>query len=145
MSPENHRICKAIEKLLINEFDEVMEADEVKDLQWCIHVSVELYTFLSTHAQNEYPSSENNDTRYCVDSIRSAIDSIFSIHSVHHVLQNSVPRRLVGTTVQTFASFRTEYIQIFQRLQETGIPSHERLGFLVDLGKMQICFVGLTL
>jgi hypothetical protein len=33
----------------------------------------------------------------------------------------------------------------FAKLQEADLPLHERLGYLIDLGKMQICFVGLSL
>src|ERR1700722_6375808 len=118
--PENiTEITREIVDLFLKDpANSVLEDYHRDHLRACVCVSAEVHVFLCEHERSEYPSSEDNDVRYCIDSMRSVIDNIFSLHGLHHNLEASLPRRLSGKSVEGFASFRSEYMRSFEKLRK---------------------------
>jgi hypothetical protein len=137
-----------MESLILQDGKGVFEEDDVAHLRCAIRVAAEFFVYLTRCDRVDYLSSwedDTDDTRYCIDTIRSGIDSIFVVYSIHHILQHSTPTHLSGKDIEKLASFKRKYLDLFEKALADGIPIHERLGHLVEMGKMQICFIGLAL
>lgn len=145
MKQKIEKASSKIEQLFLQNSDDLFDADDLTHLRWAIRVSVEVCVFLRARRHGKYPSSEDEKTRYCIDSIRSAFDSIFVIFTIHKILKGAKPQKISVSDIQDFSVFKSAYIDTFKKLQRSGLPLQERLGYLVRLGKMQVCFVGLTL
>jgi hypothetical protein len=126
----------------------LFEGDDLGDLQCAIYVSTKFHFYLASVNSTEYPVSGEDGTfgaGYYIGTIQSGFDSIFRVLSIYNILKGSSPRKISVQDIETFASFKKLYMEKFAKLQEADLPLHERLGYLIDLGKMQICFVGLSL
>lgn len=153
----------ATDSALVDDSVELLSQKDLGELQYLVHVTTEFSFFLeSVIERTDFPSAWDNDARYCsypmargmpcynevdyaIGTIQSAIPSLVRIYDVYHLVDDARPCEVKPKDFETFSVFKRTYAAKFLNLRDRSLPFGRRLGHLVELGKMQVCFLGFAL
>lgn len=131
--------------LFTRDSEDLFDKTDVDSLNVCVHVAAKFRDYLQGEEGNCYPSSDEENTSYIVGTIASGIDDFLRMFHLNRILKNSIESRLDLDSLRNFAAFKVKYKEAFADLQKPGTSLQARLRGLIDLGKMQLVFLGAVL
>ena len=131
-------------------------------LQHSVRVAIEFKFLLDSIERTDFPSAWDDDVRQCTystgvgipcynevsyvnETIRSGLSGLLRLYDICHVLDSSRPCVVTPRDLENLTIFKQAYFAKLSDLEDRQLPFSLRLVRLVELGKLQVCFLGLTL
>jgi hypothetical protein len=134
-----------IVKMFTEQTGDLLDKDDFESLQMCIYVAAKFCDYLQGVQHLEFPTDEDDSTSYIIGTVKSGLEDMFSVASLNRILTGRVRSILCLEDISAFPAFKQRYEEAFDVLQQESTTLQGRFQSLVDLGKMQLLFVALTL